>query len=305
LLRTTFACNQRCPFCFVPLTGRPADLGEISAELDALARQGAAGRELMISGGEPTLDARLPRILALARRKGFRRFVLQTNAVLLDRPGGIERLLRLGVESFMVSFHASTPELYDRVTGSRGLFPRAAAGLARLLRRPACRVTVNVVVNRRNFRDLPRLVDFVAGLAAGVPRGRRPEFYFSMLNEAGHEKVPSWAVDLKDVGPWLRRAVRLCRREGLPVSRFGGETSFPVCLLSEPGRLAARRAYPKDRVRYADKFAGEAGSLGRVKRTACRRCPFDTRCLGVPAPYARLFGLGALRPDRRSTGRSL
>ncbi|MBI5240702.1 MAG: radical SAM protein [Elusimicrobia bacterium] len=298
LLRTTFACNQRCPFCFVPLTGRPAELAEISTDLDALARQGSRSRELMISGGEPTLDPRLPRILALARRKGFRRFVLQTNGVLLARPGRLESLVRLGVESFMVSFHARTPGLYDRVTGSRGQFSRAVAGLTRLLRCASCRVTVNVVVNRHNYRDLPGLVDFVADLAAGAGCRRRPEFYFSMINEAGHEKVPDWAVDLGDVAPFLRRAMARCRRRRLPVSRFGGETSFPVCLLREPGRHAAQRSFPKDRVRYAEGFAGEAGRLGRAKRPACRRCRFDARCLGVPAPYARLFGLGALRPPR-------
>lgn len=296
LLRTTFACNQRCPFCFVPLTGRPVDLSEIRSDLDELARQRPAPRELMISGGEPTLDLRLPRILGMAKRRGFRRFVLQTNGLLFARPGLLDRLLRSGVRSFMVSFHASTAGLYDRVTGTRGLFPRAAAGLSRLLRCASCHVTVNVVVNRYNYGDLPALVDLVADLAAAAPRGGRPELYFSMVNEAGHEKVPGWAVDLKDVGPALRRAVRRCRARGIPVCRFGGESSFPVCLLDEPGRYAARRCFPKDRVRYADDFSGEAGRLGRAKRPACRRCRFDARCLGVPAPYARLFGLGALRP---------
>lgn len=33
---------------------------------------------------------------------------------------------------------------------------------------------------------------------------------------------------------------------------------------------------------------------GRAKRPLCRACPYDSRCLGVPAEYARMFRLGAL-----------
>ena len=52
-----------------------------------------------------------------------------------------------------------------------------------------------------------------------------------MINETGHEKAPAWAVSLDQVAPYLRRALARCRALGLPVGRFGGESSFPVCLL--------------------------------------------------------------------------
>ena len=295
LLRTTFACNQRCPFCFVALTGRHSDLAAIARELRALAVGPGRRAEVTLSGGEPTLDPRLPRLIALARRSGFSRVVLQTNAVLLARPGLLESLVRAGLSACMASFHAHRAELYDLCTGSRGQFPRAAAGLAELLR-SRCGVTVNVVVNARNYRELPELVGFVAGLARALPRGRKPGVYFSMLNEAGHEKAPDWAVSLEDAGPYLRRAVARCEEEGLRVEPSGSESSFPACLLGGARRHAARREFPQDRVRYAEDFSGEAGAVGRAKRPACRRCPLDARCLGVPAQYARRYGLAGLEP---------
>ncbi len=294
LLRTTFACTQRCPFCFVPLTGRGADLAEIEAALDAQARRAGPGGTLTLSGGEPALDPRLPDIVAAARRRGFRRFVLQTNAVPLARRGLLETLVGLGVRSYLVSFHARTPALYDRVTGSRGQFARARAGLARLLDAAGCDVTVNVVVNKENYRDLPAWVDAVSRLRSPGSRGRRPSVYFSMINEAGHQKAPDWAVDLARAGPYLRRALARCRRAGWGVARSAGESSFPVCVLSDRSRRAAERPLPQERVRYAEDFSGEDGGVGRAKRPSCRDCPYDARCLGVPAAYARLFGTGAL-----------
>jgi len=300
LLRTTFACNQRCAFCFVPLTGRGADMAEIERELDAQARRCGARGALTISGGEPASDPRLPSIVAAARRRGFRRFVLQTNGVYLARPGLLETLVGLGVRTYLVSFHSHVPAVYDRITGSRGQFPRASAGLAKLLNAAGCDVTVNVVVNAENYRGLPAWVGWLARLRSSRARGRRPSVYFSMINEAGHQKAPSWAVDLKKIAPYLRRAVARCRRAGFSVARSAGESCFPVCLLDDRARHASQRALPQERVRYAEEFSGEAGGVGRAKRPGCRRCPYDARCLGVPAAYARLFGAGALGAVRRA-----
>lgn len=295
LLRTTSVCNQRCPFCFVPMTGRSAKLSEIERELDAQACLSGARGELTISGGEPTMDPRLPRIITAALRRGFRRFSLQTNGVLLTRPGLLEELIAMGVKSYLVSFHSHKAASYDAITGSRGQYPRAVASLTQLLLRPSCSVTVNVVVNARNYRDLPGLVGFLAKLRAGRSYGVSHNLYFSMINEVGHQKAPSWTVALEDVAPFLRRALARCRKEGLTVARSGGESSFPVCLMSDPARHASQRPVAQDRVRYAEDFSGEAGLIGRAKRPSCRACPYDSRCAGVPAQYARLHGLAALR----------
>ncbi|MEK7232780.1 MAG: radical SAM protein [Elusimicrobiota bacterium] len=292
LLRTTFACNQKCPFCFVPMTGKGADFDEIERELDAQARRAGPRGELTLSGGEPASDPRLPAIIASARRRGFRRFVLQTNGVYLTRPGLLENLIALGVKSYFFSLHSHKAAVYDKVTGSRGQYPRAVAGLSRLLRSPGCSVAVNVVVNAHNYRDLPGLVDFVARLG-------RPSLYFSMINERGHQKAPSWTVALEEAAPYLRQAVARCRKEGLSISRSGGESSFPVCLFDEPARHASQRPLPQERVRYAEDFSGEAGFIGRAKPPSCRACPYDARCVGVPAQYARLYGLAALRMEAK------
>lgn len=295
LLRTTFKCNQSCPFCFVPLTGRPAPMEEIERDLELQSRLAGPQGELTISGGEPTSDPRLPRILARARRLGFRRFVLQTNAVYLARPGLLEKLLSSGVKTFLVSFHSHEEATYDRITGSRGQFSRAAAGLTRLLGEGGCDVTVNIVVNALNFESLPALIDFLGVLCAGRPRGKRACVYFSMINEAGHQKAPQWAVDLSLAAPYLREASRRCRRHGLTVSKSGGESSFPVCVMGRPKKHAPSRTFPQERVRYAEDFSGEGGAIGRAKRPSCRECPYDPKCAGVPAVYAARFGLGALK----------
>ena len=80
------ACNERCPFCNVPVEDyeRPTPPeAELLRELDAFVASGE--QTLTLSGGEPTLyRKRLANVIARARKGGVRFVELQTNAVLLD-----------------------------------------------------------------------------------------------------------------------------------------------------------------------------------------------------------------------------
>lgn len=296
ILRVTSACNHRCPFCFVPVRAGGAGGAELERELDGLARDLGPGGTLVLSGGEPTVDPRLMEIIASARRRGLRRFVLQTNGAALARPGYLESLLALGVEGFDVSFHAHTPALHARVTGSRATFPKVVEGLGRLLESGRARVTACVLVNAENYRALPGLVGFLGRLArARLRKGAgRLEVAFSFLNGAGMNAAPAMAVDLEKAAPYLRRALARGLEEGLVLQRFTGETAMPPCLVADPAAYAGDVEFSRERVRYAEDFSGETGDVGRAKRPGCRKCAYDARCMGVPAEYARRFGLGAL-----------
>lgn len=296
ILRITSACNHRCPFCFIPVNAGGADRAELERELDALAAALGPRGTLVLSGGEPTADPRLIELLISARGRGLRRFVLQTNGASLARPGLLESLLALGVEGFDVSFHAHTPALHARVTGSRTTFPRVVEGLGRLLASGRARVTACVLVLSENYRVLPELVGFLGRLSrTRLKTGAAPlEVAFSFLNGAGMDAAPGLAVDLKKAAPYLRRALARCRAEGLVAQRFTGETAMPPCLVADPAAYAGDVEFTQERVRYAEDFSGETGSVGRAKRPSCRRCAYDARCMGVPAEYARMFGLGAL-----------
>lgn len=296
ILRVTSACNHRCPFCFIPAHAGGADRAGLERELDALASELGPGGTLVLSGGEPTADPRLVELLVSARGRGLKRFVLQTNGAALARPGFVESLLALGVEGFDVSFHAHTPELHARITGSRTTFPKVVEGLGRLLASGRARVTACVLVLAENHRVLPELVGFLGRLSRErLKTGAAPlEVAFSFLNGAGMEAAPGLAVDLGKAAPYLRRALARCRKEGLVAQRFTGETAMPPCLVADPAAYAGDIEFSQERVRYAEDFSGETGGVGRAKRPSCRRCAYDARCMGVPAEYARLFGLGAL-----------
>jgi len=294
ILRITHACNQKCPFCFIPADGWKAEPSSIERELDRLAPELGGTGVLTLSGGEPLAHPRLTAIIESARRRGIRKFVLQTNGVALAKAGAVDALVALGVVGFDVSFHAHQAPLYDRLTGTRGQHPRAVAALTEILARGRGSVSVCTVINALNYRLLPAWAGFLGTLARTARRGEPLRVGFTMLNGIGIDRAPDLAVDLARVRPYLRRAAARCVREGLVVQRSSGESDLPPCLAEAPGEFVADGALPQDRVRYWDDDAAAAAEGGRAKRRACRACPYDSRCLGVPAEYARMFGLGAL-----------
>jgi MoaA/NifB/PqqE/SkfB family radical SAM enzyme len=297
ILRVNHSCNQRCSFCFVPGDGWTADLGEIERELDRLAPELGGAGALTLSGGEPLVHPRLFDILEAARRRGITRFNVQTNGVALAKAGVLERLGRLGVSGFDVSFHSHLPAVYDRLTGTRGQHPRAVAALGKVLARNRGYVSACVVVNALNYRSLPAWAGFLGKLARDAGRDAREPLRlgFTMLNGIGLARTPELAVDLARAKPYLRRAAARAAREGLIVQRSSGESDLPPCLAQAPEAFASESPLPQDGVRYADDFADGPAGGGRAKRRACRSCPYDARCLGVPAEYARMFGLEALQ----------
>lgn len=113
-------CNFRCPFCHNhQLVLQPGelvshDLEEILARLRPL-RNWLGG--ICVSGGEPTLSAELPALLARLREEGFA-VKLDTNG---SRPEILAALLAEGLLD-MVAMDVKAPleqELYDRCCGVR------------------------------------------------------------------------------------------------------------------------------------------------------------------------------------------
>lgn len=296
ILRVNHACNQSCSFCFIPADGWKAGLAGVERELDRLAPELGASGVLTLSGGEPLVHPELFDILAAARRRGIARFNLQTNGVPLAKAGVLDRLLALGVGGFDVSFHAHRAPLYDRLTGTKGQHPRAVAALSKLLARNQGYVSVCIVINALNYRHLPAWAAFLGKLARDARRDAREPLRvgFTMLNGIGLARSPELAVDLGLVRPYLRRAAARAAREGLIVQRSSGESDLPPCLAEDPASFAAESALPQEGVRYSDDFASGPAGGGRAKRPACRACAYDARCLGVPAEYARTYGLEAL-----------
>lgn len=290
LVRLTPRCNQDCPFCSAPDCAEPDD-GSLAGCIEAAAAE-FPGCLLTLTGGEPTLrrgwETVLTRALTLPGVGGVQ---VQTNAVAFATPDAATRVGPDPRLLWFVSLHAIDEALYDRITRTQGQLPRALDGLRALLA-AGHRVIVNAVVGSANAAHLADLATRLPGLLQGLPL---PQLHVSVLMCPPHRPASEeWLIPYEDLVPLLERAVDAAASSGLPMSPLVASThaSIPPCFVSPEQRARMHRRPMLS--------AGETGyedpSRPWIKSRVCRSCEADPTCLGVPAPYARRFGLAGLRP---------
>ncbi|MCM2334648.1 MAG: radical SAM protein, partial [Anaeromyxobacteraceae bacterium] len=279
----TYRCNQRCAFC--ALEGLAA---EVPAErvLEALRASRAKGAaRLVLTGGEPTLAPHLADLVREARRLGYQEVELQSNAILLDRPGAAARLAAAGLTHAQVSLHAADPEVSDRLTGAPGTQVRTVAGVRALLE-----AGVQVVVNHLLFRDnahlLTAFVELAAARWAGAGARLTLQFHTPRDEFRSREEALRHVARYRELAVPLRAAVDRARQLGLEVRDLQDPTGLPsLCVLDADerylGPIRPQALAPRA-------HAAERGWFTRVG--ACAACGLADACLGVPAAYLALHG---------------
>jgi MoaA/NifB/PqqE/SkfB family radical SAM enzyme len=290
MVRLGPACNQSCPFCSAPPHREPDDARFLACL--AWAASTHPGCRLVLTGGEPTLRRTFAADLAVAMgHAAFAAIEVQTNAVPLAREGAVAALPRDPRLVFFVSLHALDPEVYDRCTGTKAQLPRALDGIRSLLA-DGRDVRLNAVASGLNLGHLRDLVAGLPDALAGVPR---PRLHFSSLMCPPYRPgAADCMARYSDLVPVLEAAAADAARLGFEADPLVSSThaSVPPCLVGPEHQAAlAHRPEPS---------GGETGyeDFDRpwVKAASCRACRHAARCLGLPAPYARRFGFGELRP---------
>lgn len=298
IVRVGFRCNQACHFCFVS-THLPAPLpSRVEAAIDEIS---ALRGILVLSGGEPTLDARLPEYVRRGKAHGACEVELQTNATRLQDPALCRALAVAGLDIAFVSLHGATAATSDAVTSAPGTFVRTLAGLDQL-RDTGIRTRINFVLCELNRHELPA---FVTMVSERWPRAGITISFVGMSTDL----VPreAWLVPrYRDVLPPLREAMALARARGLELGGFDSMCGLPLCLV--PGDRTAflslaplapgpsgghRHASPSDPDMEPDAGGGD-GEF--VKPAPCAGCVLESRCFGLRRGYAQMYGWDELRP---------
>ena len=89
----------------------------------------AGARELVMTGGEPTLVKELPRHIAQASEGGIRRIVLQTNAMRLANEDFTQRLVDSGLTSTVISLHSHRDDVLESITTLPNTMDRILRGI--------------------------------------------------------------------------------------------------------------------------------------------------------------------------------
>ncbi|MCB9589003.1 MAG: radical SAM protein [Polyangiaceae bacterium] len=150
-------CNNRCVFCAQssPFHAEEAGYEQFVDQLDEA--------EVMLVGGEPTLNPRLEQWVERFTAQGVRVGV-QTNARLLGRePERATRLAAVGLRRLEVALLGSTAAAHDYHTQVPGSFFETCNGIRAAIA-AGIQVRVTTLVTRSNFRQLAEWVRLAAAL---------------------------------------------------------------------------------------------------------------------------------------------
>lgn len=291
LVRLTMACNERCPFCNVPVEDyavRTLPDDQLELQLSDFVASGA--RTLTISGGEPTLlRKKLCKLVADARSRGVPYVELQTNAVLIDESYARE-LFAAGLTSAFVSLLSHVAEHHDSLAGLAEAFPRCLAGIDALLD-AGIRVTLNPVVAAATQELLPDYIDFVAtrlhrvrsiSLSAVQPHGRARK---------NLDLLPDYAV--------LGRVIPLARQRAAAADI---ELLNPYCGLPACIGWADALESSVEAIEAEEPLPEGGAAIGLINRgdkrhgPQCRRCALRSRCGGAWHAYWDHRGGSGLQP---------
>lgn len=149
----TSSCNLACPYCYAD-AGEPSQgeltMGQIKDIIHDTRALG--GERIVFTGGEPLLRCDLFTVAAYAREMGLKTELL-TNGILINRHN-IQAINEV-FDVVGVSLDGSSAAIHEQLRGV-GTFQPTMEGIG-LLSQHGIPFTLNTVITRLNYQDLPRL----------------------------------------------------------------------------------------------------------------------------------------------------
>jgi radical SAM protein with 4Fe4S-binding SPASM domain len=222
----TYRCQNRCTFCYAdaPRRGEKVpemDTDEVKLIIDRLYDE-AHCPTVSFTGGEPTLRADLPELVAYAKGKGMR-VNLITNGIRCADLDFVQTLAGAGLDSAQVSIEGGSAAVHDTITQHPGSWERAARGVKNL-RRCDIHTHTNTTICGGNRDHLEALVDFIADELGSE--------YFSMnmvIRTGTALEHQTDDITYTEVGSLITRVQERANEKGV---RFVWYSPVPYCMFN-------------------------------------------------------------------------
>ena len=303
-------CNIRCVYCNVH---GGTDQRLYTPEYIETLIDDAVGRVLIgrghlgvptveIIGGEPTMHPELPRLIRMARDKGFECVFICTNGMRLLRDGYLDELVDAGLTGVRFSFHDHRPEVANQLADVPGLGDKYIEVAKVLLARPDLHTHLFRIMLANTIDALP---DYVRWVAAHNHTRRPVDLAFGMPSMRGRLfDNPHIYPPLDKLRPAIAAAMELALSLGIepmvhhaPACLYQGDTTRAACT-----NVTTMQVDAMADTETVMNFEGDA-----VHPDGCEQCPAKSEgCAGLPRAYFDVDPVAAaawVRPVEFPAGR--
>ena len=205
-------CNTNCIFCYlhgIKKSDYDFSFDKIKETLENGAAKGY--KEVYISGGEPTLNNKLPEIIAYAKKLGFQDIKIMTNGLRMSYPNFLKKLIGCGLNQLAFSLHGSDAKTHDFHTNYKGSFELSEKAIDNALTyKDKLKIEVNSVITKYNINKI--IIDSVGVLNDSLSLIFLVDSYekiykskmYNSLNENYFSSVPLQILNWLNLsGSWL------------------------------------------------------------------------------------------------------
>jgi Fe-coproporphyrin III synthase len=168
-IKLTSRCNLRCAMCkyWRCSSGEELSTDQVKKVIQSL--QKLKTLKVHFSGGEIFLREDLLEIIDYASSSGLK-VNLTTNGTLISRSLA-RKLINLKTNSISFSLDGPCSKVHDKIRGVKGAFKKIQRGIEFLRQAREdvggrTRIRINVVLQKKNFRSIPDIIDLAGKLGA-------------------------------------------------------------------------------------------------------------------------------------------
>ncbi len=280
-----FNCNNRCSFCVqgekrfsLPAKSKKVVMKELQSGIS----RGADS--VVFTGGEPTINKDLLFFVSFAKSLSYKTIQIQSNGRMFSYEEYCKKLIKHGANQFSPALHGSKSDIHDELVGVKGAFNQVVSGIKNL-KKLKQEVIVNVVVNKKNYKDLPKIAKLLVDLKVD-------QFQFAFIHIVG----TAWE-NRKDIVPEVKKAMPYIKK-GLDIAIKNNTRvmteAVPYCLMPGYENYIAEKIIPESAVFDAgfviDDYTKYRLERGKSKRKECELCKYYSICEGPWREYPEMFG---------------
>jgi len=299
-LKVSYKCSNNCSFCFASeLSGLAISEAGIMKAVESGYASGA--RQLVISGGEPTLfPGLMERILSFAEDRGYERYIVQTNGFGLSKRGplidAIDSIACRKEVCVSFSLHGHNAEIHDEMSQSTGAYARLISAIKNIAS-TRCRIYTNTVISTLNVGHLSEIVNLMKPFRPDVMQ-------FAMMHTTDGNPL---GVGLIEASNSVKRLFSCLGVPGQGSCRdFDKQTclrteGIPYCLMRGMEECVGESYWPdtldlynKDN-EYMKDFNQEDYGM-RWKSPECCHCIMSSICKGIWKEHANEFSSSGIGP---------
>ena len=288
-----FQCNNRCRFC-VQGNKRETCPDKTAGEVRLILKKMVKNyKEVVFTGGEPTLRKELADWVKYAKTLGYKSIQIQTNGRLLSYMDYCKKMVASGANEFSPAIHGSKAQVHDYLTRSPGSFEQTVQGIKNLKSLNQYILT-NTVITKHNYKDLPNIAKLLVGLGVN-----QFQFAFIHINQIiAHDPalIKEIVPRYKEVEPFVKKGLEIGIKAGVRVMA----EAIPYCFMKGYEESVAERVIPESAVFDADfstrDYSKYRKTKGKAKGPKCLKCKYYLICEGPWREYPGIFGWAEFKP---------